>query len=159
MFDDSQKNWTANAKICNVPSNIDPTIQDNVNYLLVSNQTDLDAAFAGCTTINGDILISNTYTGGFNLSELIAINGSIQTVDQPGTNSNVTRGLTFIALDNVQTLNTMFEIENAPNLTSISMASATYVQNILVLLEGGTSLNFPELLNLTSLEIYGDFGR
>jgi hypothetical protein len=104
-------------------------------------------------------LISNTYTGGFNLSELIAINGSIQTVDQPGTNTDVTRGLTFIALDNVQTLNTMFEIENAPNLTSISMASATYVQYIRVLLEGGTSLNFPELLNLTSLEVYGDFGR
>jgi hypothetical protein len=33
------------------------------------------------------------------------------------------------------------------------------VQYIRVLLEGGTSLNFPELLNLTSLEVYGDFGR
>jgi hypothetical protein len=102
-------------------------------------------------------LISSTYTGGFNLSELIAINGSIQTVDQPATNG--TRGLTFIALDNLQTLNTMFEIENAPNLTSISMASATYVQNIAVLLWAGASLNFPELLNLTSLQIYGYFGR
>jgi hypothetical protein len=102
-------------------------------------------------------LISTTYTGGFNLSELIAINGSIQTVATPAV--NVTRRLTFIALDNLQTLNTWFSIDNAPNLTTISMASATYLQYIRVLLEGGTSLNFPELLNVTSLEIYGYFGR
>jgi hypothetical protein len=106
-------------------------------------------------------LISNNYSGGFNLSELIAINGSIQTVNLPVQNQNtdVTRGLTFIALDNLQTLNVEFSLYSVPNLTSISMASATSMDYIHVTVEGGASLNFPKLVNVSSLGIYGSFGR
>ena len=155
------KKWTATAKICNIPYNSDPSIDSvgNVDALLVSNQTDLDAAFAGCTTINGDILISNTYVGGFNLSEVIVMNGTIHTVSIPDPNTDANRALTFIAIDNVQIFNQFFQIASVPNLTSISMANVAVIFYINVTVEGGASLNFPELVDLTGLEIYGTFGR
>lgn len=145
---------TATAKICNVPYNSDPTIQDNVNYLLVSNQADLDAAFAGCTTINGDILISNTYTGGFNLSEVVSMNGTIKAY-------NYLAGITFMELDNLITFTGLFYIQGALDLQNISMASAAFMSYMqLENFDGGTTnLDFPELVNVTTFEIYGQFGR
>jgi hypothetical protein len=119
----------------------------------VANQADLDTAFSGCTTINGNIWINDTYTGGFNLSEVVSMNGSIQVY-------NYGAELTFMELDNLITFSGLLYIQDSLHLKNISMASGVFISYIqLESIYAGTNLDFPQLVNVTTFEIYGQFGR
>jgi hypothetical protein len=134
--------------ICNVPWNAH--LQ---NYtVVVSSQADLDTAFSGCTTINGNIWINETYTGGFNLSEVVSMNGTIEADNYAG--------FTFMEFDNLITFSGLFYIQTAFHLKNISMASAVFMSYMqLESFVGETNLDFPELVNVTTFEIWGQFGR
>lgn len=124
----------------------------------MNSQDDLDAAFAGCTTIGGTILIGGNYTGGFNLSEVTTMNATILVYNDAVPSINGARMLSFIELDNLQIFSGELIISTAPYLTRISMASVTFMTGIqLDELQGGVNLNFPELVNVTSMTIFGDF--
>jgi hypothetical protein len=119
----------------------------------VANQADLDTAFSGCKTINGNIWINDTYTGGFNLSEVVSMNGSIQVY-------NYGAELTFMELDNLITFSGLLYIQDSLHLKNISMASAVFISYIqLESIYAGTNLDFPQLVNVTTFEICGQFGR
>jgi hypothetical protein len=126
----------------------------NGNTIQVSSQADLDTAFSGCTTINGNIWINETYTGGFNLSEVVSMNGTIKMYDYAAA-------MTFMELDSLVTFTGLFYIQSALDLNNISMARAVFMSNMqLESFEGvTTSLDFPELVNVTTFQICGQFGR
>jgi hypothetical protein len=54
----------------------------------------------------------------------------------------------------------LFYIQDSLHLKNISMASAAFMSYIqLESIYGGTNLDFPQLVNVTTFEIYGPFGR
>jgi hypothetical protein len=81
------------------------------------------------------------------------MNGSIQVY-------NYGAGLTFMEIDNLITFSGLFYIQNSFHLKNISMASAVFMSYIQVeSIHGGTNLDFPQLVNVSTFEIYGQFGR
>jgi hypothetical protein len=81
------------------------------------------------------------------------MNGSIQVY-------NYGAELTFMELDNLITFSGLLYIQDSLHLKNISMASAVFMSYIqLESIYGGTNLDFPQLVNVTTFEIYEPFGR
>ncbi|EED15843.1 conserved hypothetical protein [Talaromyces stipitatus ATCC 10500] len=84
---------------------------------IVNDQSDLDAIAANCTTVNGTIIMSANYTGGFNLSNIRNITENIQWFQ--ANRSDVRPQTTSIYLPDLKYLGGTLDMPGIPTLTSL----------------------------------------
>ena len=113
--------------------------------------------FAGCTSIIGDIIIANNYTGSFVLSNVTSISSGIAT--QNGDFDSLPAqvpSLTSIEVRNLTSIATI-TIINATALTSVSFPDLSTLGGIEVQAASGLALGFPSLQNVSEyISIHGD---
>jgi hypothetical protein len=137
---------------------------------MVESQADLDTTLGNCTTIIGYIFISPNYTGplimnnvtnitrGFLTTGNMYLTGDPQNDGGPVNTANPTPLITSIQADNlIQTW--MLDFTGVPALKSISMEKLESVDRLTVYSNPAMSLNFPQLINGTSIVIEGGYSR
>lgn len=129
-------------------------------YIELTSQAQIDDLIVsqGCTTISGDVTISNSYVGAFNLSGVTEISGRIQTsyleaqIWIPGLTEVIAPDLMY--LDYV-------ELINMPALTTISFPKLTNATQLIFRLNStvGTSVSVPSWIKGNEISILGHFTR
>ncbi|KAJ5261091.1 hypothetical protein N7478_011686 [Penicillium angulare] len=75
-------------------------------------------AFAGCTTLNGHIIIQSEYDGNFSLNSVTAFNGNISTVDEGADWLTLFEMRDLEKIDHIHLLGTSGDV-SLPNLESL----------------------------------------
>ncbi|KFY79521.1 hypothetical protein V499_01496 [Pseudogymnoascus sp. VKM F-103] len=129
----------------------------------VSNQQELDTKYAGCTEIDGTVLIAANYTGGFYLPNVTFIRYGIYTVTSYPRDDNErpipVPLLTSVEVPDLNNTNTI-DIAGGPALTTISFPSLT-VLNSSLNIDGVEDcfVDFPSLTSTYYLMIIGNVTR
>jgi hypothetical protein len=129
----------------------------------VANQTDMDAKLDGCTTVIGLIIIGTEYTGSFEITNITNITMGIMTLGTPGplgpTQDSSTPLLTTFRADSIISMGEYLYLGKVPALESISMANLASVGKFGVDSSPALTMNFPQLKNVSTLQIWGGFSR
>ena len=114
--------------ICTLNPNVTDSNYFNFNSIIVSSQDELMSALFGCEVVEGNVMISNNYSGSLELA-VSGFNGSILQLNSSDT----------------------------PMITTIFLPFATYISSIILknvpVLE---FLYLPEVTQISSLEVSGN---
>ena len=122
----------------------------------VANQTDADAISAGCTSINGDLIISTHYQGSLNVPGLVNISGVIGDAD--GIILHLT-SVTFENLESVGSIQLLGGIGIQQALELVDFASLTTIANLSIYGEVPVNVSLPSLENAARVDFVGNFSR
>lgn len=95
-----------------------PELGDEGYAYIVNSQSDLDTITANCMTVNGSILMSVDYTGGFSLANIRNITGNLQWYQSSGPSDN-TPQTTSMDLPDLEYVGGSLEVSSIPTLTSL----------------------------------------
>lgn len=120
----------------------------------------MDTATQGCTTLNGDIIVANSYSGSLVLDGLENLNG---TLDVTGENdvttlNPMTPNLTSIELPDLRYADSIW-IQRVPALTSVSAPKATLITSLISNGTASASFDFSALEKALSIDLIGNYTR
>lgn len=116
----------------------------------IHSQTDADIKLANCSTVAGDLYISSDFPGSLNISTITNITGSIYIEASE---------ITSITLDNLLYLDQLYVFSDAYNLTSLSAAQLSKINDLSITSELPIIINAPALVNTTDIRHTGNFSR
>ncbi|OBT86775.1 hypothetical protein VE02_04252 [Pseudogymnoascus sp. 03VT05] len=130
----------------------------------VSNQQELDIKYAGCTEIDGPVIIAADYTGGFYFPNVTTIYNGLITVSHYSQRQQQQQQppvplLTSIEVPDLKNAR-FIEIHGVPARTIISFPSLTALNDSLTLdAVEGCFVDFPSLTRTVDLQIIGNATR
>ncbi|OBT92605.2 hypothetical protein VE01_09654 [Pseudogymnoascus verrucosus] len=130
----------------------------------VSNQQELDIKYAGCTEIDGPVIIAADYTGDFYFPNVTKIYNGLITVNHYSQRQHQQEQVPVPLLTSIEVPdlnNTRFiEIHGVPALRTISFPSLTILDDSLSLDEvEDCFVDFPSLTRTVDLQIIGNVTR
>lgn len=130
----------------------------------VSNQQELDIKYAGCTEIDGPVVIAADYTGGFYFPNVTYIGNGLITVNHYSQREHQQKQFPVPLITSIEVPdlnNTRFiEIHGVPALTIISFPSLTILDDSLRLdAVEDCFVDFPSLTRTVDLQIIGNATR